>query len=369
MKIYIFKNIRYLFNFTALLFSILFLSSCEGEAESYDRNADIIKEIESGILNGVLTQDYTLDANVPYKLEGSFVVSTGATLTIPAGTQIEARKGGSNIFIAVLQGAKININGTASSPVVMSTYDGVQGGWGGVSIFGNAPSKGERSISANFYGGTNEEDNSGTISYLNIIGSGNNLASNENFNGLSLYGVGSGTTINNIALINGKDDGVEFYGGTVSITNLYLENNLDDSIDWTEGWNGSITNAYIVNNNVFSTAVEGDFVQEVGNQITFENPTIRNLTLIYTYNEESDIIDNKIALQFKSESGASISGLYIEGYDIDIDMADNGNISNVVIDGVTPDTTAISSTGYTLNSGNSSEKIDIDQWTWIRDSL
>ena len=363
------KKITTLFTIAVFTVSSLFLTSCQGDADTFELNADIIEDLDNGIMQGTLEQNYTLDADVLYKLERSFVVSPGVTLTIPAGTQIEAHKGGSNIFIVVLQGAKININGTAEEPVVMSTYDGEPGGWGGLSIFGGAHSNGVRSFNALFYGGDREEDNSGTISYLNIIGSGNNSTTDDNFNGLSLYGVGSGTTINNVAIINSKDDGVEFYGGTVSITNLYLEGNLDDAIDWTEGWDGTITNAYVANNGEFSAALEGDFEQvDEDSPEAFNNPTIDNLTLVSTSTSTVNT-----AIQFKNETGASITDLNIDGYDVDLDMADAGAVSNVLIDGSAADVTMISgdttTAQYTLNSGKDASPIDISTWTWIRRSL
>jgi hypothetical protein len=82
-----------------------------------------------------------------------------------------------------------------------------------------------------------------------------------------LYAVGSGTNIDNVAIINGTDDGVEFFGGTVSVSNFYLENNEDDSIDWTEGWNGSVNTVYVTHTiENFSTVIESDGVNN--------NPTI-----------------------------------------------------------------------------------------------
>ena len=107
-------------------------------------------------------------------------------------------------------------------------------------------------------------DSSGVIRYLQIAGTGAQINPESQYNGVSFYAVGSGTLVDNVAVVNGSDDGVEFFGGTVSATNLYLENNDDDAIDWTEGWNGSITNAYISNTvSGFSTVFEGD--KENGN--------------------------------------------------------------------------------------------------------
>lgn len=94
------------------------------------------------------------------------------------------------------------------------------------------------------YGGDVEDDNSGTIEYVVIRNSGYALDSEHEANGISLYGVGSGTTISNVYVVNGSDDGIEFFGGSVNIDHCIVEDCTDDSFDWTEGWNG--TAEYIV---------------------------------------------------------------------------------------------------------------------------
>ncbi|NVK10307.1 MAG: hypothetical protein HWD89_14750, partial [Tenacibaculum sp.] len=178
------------------------------------------------------------------------------------------------------------------------------------------------------------------IKNLVIKGTGAQINTESQYNGVSFYSVGSGTVVENIAVINGADDGVEFFGGTVSATNLYLENNEDDSVDWTEGWNGKVTNTYISHTIAgFSTAFEGDKVNN--------NPQFENLTAISTV--------GGTALQFKKTSGATITNIWLEGYDMNIDMKDGGPLANVVIDGEAASTTADYKTGT---------KVDISTWSW-----
>src|SRR5690606_8175670 len=147
-------------------------------------------------------------------------------------------------------GAKIDVKGTASAPVVMTSANGNPGDWGGLLLLGDAPTTeginavGE--VAGVVYGGTNPADNSGSIKYLVIEGAGAQINSESQYNGLALDGVGSGTVIDNVAILNGSDDGVEFFGGTVSVSNLYVENTEDDAVDWTEGWNGTLTNTYVL---------------------------------------------------------------------------------------------------------------------------
>ncbi len=309
----------------------------------------VIESLEDGTMNGTLTENYTLDVAIQYNLSGSFIIPDGLTLTIPAGTNILADNGGTDVYIAVLQGGKIEIQGTDSNPVIMTSLDGNPGDWGGLTICGNATTtagvNAEAEVGGFIYGGTDDTDNSGSIEYLVIKGTGAQINSESQYNGVSLYAVGSGTTLENIAVINGSDDGIEFFGGSATVTNIYLENNEDDAVDWTEGWDGDITNTYISHTIAgFSTAFEGDKVNN--------NPQFENVTAISTV--------GGTALQFKKESGATITNLYLEGYDTNIDMKDDGALTNVQIDGSDADISA----DYT-----SGTKIDISNWSWIEASL
>ena len=303
--------------------------------------------IETMPLVGSLTTDTTLDANVIYLLQGSLSVEAGATLTIPAGTVIIANADSgqeTETYIVVKKGAQIDIQGTESKPVVMTSTDQNPGDWGGLVILGDAVTTEGVDATAEVggftYGGNNNTDNSGSISYLIINYAGAQINAESQYNGLTLYAVGSGTTIDNVAMLNGTDDGVEFFGGTVNATNMYFENNEDDAIDWTEGWSGSVTNAYISHTIAgFSTAVEADGFNN--------NPQLINLTAIST--------QGGTALQFKKESGATITNLYMAGYDTQIDMKDGGALSNVQIDGAD---------GVADGDYSSGTQVDIASFAW-----
>jgi len=317
---------------------------------------NVLDNLELGIMQGTLQSDYTLSSSKSYQLEGAFLVADGATLTIEPGTNILAKAGGTDVYVAVLMGGKIEINGTSTLPVVMASKDSKPGDWGGLTICGKAVTSAGENATAEVggfkYGGSDPADNSGNIDYLVIKGTGAQINDESQYNGVSFYAVGYGTTVNNLAVINGADDGVEFFGGSVKVTNLFLQNNEDDAIDWTEEWNGEVTNAYIEHTiEGFSTAFEGDKDNN--------NPKFTNITAVST--------TGGTALQFKSTSGGTITGLHLKGYDVDLDMKDGGNLSNVTIDGSAADGSLISgeSSKYTLNSGKDSEPIDISGWTWV----
>ena len=300
--------------------------------------------LESTDLNGSLAEDRTLDSSKEYSLTGTFSVESGATLTIPAGTKIVSQAG-TDKYIVVQKGGMIDIQGTASAPVTMTSSNESPGDWGGLVIAGNATTTEGVDATAEVggikYGGSVDTDNSGSIEYLIINYAGAQINAESQYNGLTLYAVGSGTTIENVAMLNGTDDGVEFFGGTVSVTNMYLENNEDDAVDWTEGWNGTITNTYVLHSaEGFSTAAEGDGINN--------NPTFTNFTAVSSV--------GGTALQFKKESGATITGLSLAGYETTIDMKDNGPLSNIKIDGVDADPT---------NTYISAPSVDIAIFAWV----
>ncbi|MCO4821280.1 MAG: hypothetical protein KC469_04380 [Flavobacteriaceae bacterium] len=340
------------------------LTSCSSEDPAPivpGGNTEVLVNLEAGIMNGTLQESYTLDASVQYDLTGQFIIDAGATLNVPAGTQIIADNGGTDVYIAVLKGGSINVNGNASNPVIMSSINGNSGDWGGLTLCGEATTTAgldaEAEVGGFRYGGTDDTDSSGVIRYLQIAGTGAQINPESQYNGVSFYAVGSGTLVDNVAVINGSDDGVEFFGGTVSATNLYLENNDDDAIDWTEGWNGSVTNAYISHTVAgFSTAFEGD--KENG------NPTFTNITAISTV--------GGTALQFKKQSGGTITDLHLTGYAVDLDMKDGGALENVQIEGADADATLIAgeTTKYALNSGKDATPIDAETvFGWVNTDI
>jgi hypothetical protein len=234
------KILFYLFMSTAIIFA-----SC-GDDDPVEQ-----KPVEDKNLSGSITGTKTLDATVEYALVGPLLVEDGGVLNIPAGTTIKAKKGFSS-YILVLQGGKINVNGTAEKPVTMTAdiANAEQGHWGGLIINGKAPladakEKGSTEInSAYLYGGNVPNDNSGTITYLKLEYTGARSSANVEHNGLTLNGVGNGTKIENIYIPNGADDGIEFFGGSVNVKNLLVVNSDDDMFDFTQGYNGTLENCY-----------------------------------------------------------------------------------------------------------------------------
>jgi hypothetical protein len=192
-------------------------------------------------------------------LHGHVWVEDGAELHIEPGTLIWGDQGtGSNTAVLVIcKGAKIFAEGNASSPIIFTSVtdlgdwlgdseeDGT-GLWGGVVIMGDAPTnRGETHFEAfdieesrNTFGGENEEDNSGIFTYVSIRYGGMTLKPEKEINGLTLCGVGRGTTIHHVEVFQNSDDGFEWFGGTVNTKYLIAFNCGDDAFDYDYGYRG-----------------------------------------------------------------------------------------------------------------------------------
>ncbi|MFD1062840.1 multidrug transporter [Winogradskyella litorisediminis] len=316
-------------------------------------------------LSGTFTEDLNLDANNTYKLNGSLIMASGTTLRIPAGMTIEALAAGSNVYVAISAGAQIEAIGTANNPIVF-TSDAANpqaGDWGGIILLGNAPinsvtgsATATSEIASLPYGGTNAGDNSGTLRYVRVEYSGGSADGQSENNGFSFYGVGNGTIVEYIQAFEGKDDGIEFFGGTVNASFVSVVNSQDDSIDWTEGYSGTITNAHVQHGAEHDKGIEADgYNTDIGNNsspLFWSNPTVTNLTII---GNGSSTGNEAIRLRAGTQgtfTNVEIVG-FAEAFDLDGDagaMSDNPTGTHVLNGDLTA--TDLLFTDVTLNVKN-----------------
>lgn len=279
---------------------------------------------------GDISESVSLDASKVYKLSGLVKVKEGATLTVPAGTRIEG-VGGTSAAIIVEQGAKININGTASSPVIMTSglNNPSRGDWGGLVICGRATCNsggGMSEVGDVAYGGNNDSDNSGTIRYLRIEYSGAAFNSEKEYNGLSLFGVGNATTIEYVQIYENADDGIEFYGGTVTANHLVSSKIEDDLFDWTEGWRGGGQNWFGLNNGGFGNrGMECDNWSSDFAASPRANPTISNVTLIGSGDQGAE----PQALMLRAGTKGSIDNIVVKNWKTGIEVRSDESIANI----------------------------------------
>jgi trimeric autotransporter adhesin len=211
-----------------------------------------------------------------------------ATLTIAAGTEVLAEDSGT--FLLVQRGSRILAQGTKDAPIVFTTAlaEKTPGSWGGLLINGRAPhNKGcdvNGEAGTGTYSGDKEDDNSGVVSYVRIEWGGAQINPENEFNGLTLSGVGSGTKIDHVHVHGCNDDGFEWFGGTVNAKYLVSTGNGDDGLDWTSGFRGKIQFAVVQQYPTISSTdprgIEADNDRDNNLLEPISSPTFSNITLI-----------------------------------------------------------------------------------------
>lgn len=200
------------------------------------------------VLQGEIKSDMTLKAIDNNLLSGFVYVTDGVTLTIEPGTVIKGEKATEGSLI-VEPGGKIIAEGTVEKPIVFTSDQPAgsrtYGDWGGLILCGNAPVNattkpqiegGPRTT----YGGNKPEDNSGIVKYVRIEFAGYPLEPNKEINGLTLGGVGRGTTLEYIQVSYCGDDSFEWFGGTVNAKHLIAYKGWDDEFDTDYGYSGKL---------------------------------------------------------------------------------------------------------------------------------
>lgn len=289
-----------------------------------------IPNIPVKVIDFNIASDYIFHADSIYELAGRITVLDGATLTINAGTVIKGQPGtGANSSaLLIARGGVLNANGEANAPIIMtSTSDDiipgqiispnldpdVNGLWGGLIVLGNAPIaasasevqiEGIPSTDTNgLYGGSDAADNSGSISYLSLRHGGTNIGAGNEINGISLGGVGTGTTISHVEVVANQDDGIEWFGGTVDVSNALVWNAGDDALDTDQDWVGTCDNFIIVTPQGSAFELDGP---EGGNQATgvhtFSNGTV------YAGDDIDDLVD------WDDNTNAELQNVYFFGW-------------------------------------------------------
>ncbi len=246
------------------------------------------------VVTGFITANTTWTANKIWVLDQKVIVSSGVTLTIEPGTIIKGKEGSDALASALViaKGAKINAVGTAANPIIFtSILDNIKigeitgtnltntdkGKWGGVIILGNAKISAANgdvisqiegipaSESYGSYGGTDDADNSGVMKFVSIRHGGALIGAGNEINGLTLGGVGNGTVISDIEIVANLDDGVEFFGGTVNVTNVICAYGGDDGLDIDQNYAGTVTNFIVIQDVESDKGLEIDGTEGVTN--------------------------------------------------------------------------------------------------------
>ena len=348
--------------------------------------------VGDNILSGTLTGEQTLESK-EYILNGTVIVADGGRLNIPAGTTIKAREGFSS-YLLVAQGGKLYADGTADKPVIFTanTTSPVSGYWGGIIINGKAPISGQNAdksdtglteIDNSFkYGGNVDDDNSGSLTYVQICYAGARSTADIEHNGLTLNGVGSGTKIENIYVLESADDAIEFFGGTVNVTNLLAVNPDDDMFDFTQGYSGTLKNCYGVwENGYTSTEADPRGIEADGNldglyptHLRQSDFRVENMTIVNNAADKADNVDRmQDVIKIRRGAKAAIVNALVKGTggSIDlIDMSDSKGAGNA--DSSVSITNSLNLTGKKLNgtlntfaepAGNTGTDVSLFTWT------
>ncbi|MFI3279114.1 MAG: hypothetical protein SNG49_00210 [Rikenellaceae bacterium] len=270
------------------------MTSCSEESNENETPVDetTFTVADGEFLPAEVIGTVTIASGASVLLDGGLHVKDGGVLVIEPGVTITAQYDVANTdYIFVEQGGMIEADGgDAEGVIVMTSTKEELGAWGGLHICGYAPiNSGSDSLSeieSLPYGGSNADDNSGTLRYVRLEYTGYSYSEEQECNGVSFYGVGAGTTVEYVQAYHGSDDGFEFFGGTVNIKYCVVTSCSDDSFDWTDGWCGKAQFIVAYQQPVSEIGFDCDCLLECDNNgndnvaTPASHPVIANATLV-----------------------------------------------------------------------------------------
>ncbi len=325
------------------------ISGCfhdNGSSDSVGSSGSDEKTLSSSTIT--LTNDniYLLASGFPGTYIGNGDAADGdttnddaMTLVVEPGTLI---LGNEQEALMITRGSKIQAKGTATDPIVMTSKkqfdnwvaggDGTsgRGEWAGFALMGYAktnecgnPCDVEAEGNIGAYGGINDADNSGTIEYVVVRHAGNDIDGLGNeLNGFTLFGVGSGTTINHIQVHKGYDDGIEHFGSSDFMDHIVLTGNADDSFDWGQGYTGGAQFIVVKKaDDDADRAIEADNDKKNPEATPVSKPILANMTLMGPSNPGTEATGSD-GILLRRGTGAHIYNTIITGFPdacIDID--------------------------------------------------
>lgn len=326
---------------------------------------------------GEYTQDLHLTNNILWVLDGAVFVglknsadNTNAIFIEP-GTRII---GVDQSLLGISRGAKIYAEGQPHAPIVFTGVNtasnpqnpGQAGDWGGLTINGKAPintcttigqctAQGEGESGP--YGGDDPNDSSGVLRYVRVQFAGILFTDENELNGIAFQGVGRGTVVENIQVHANADDGVEFFGGTVNARNLVLTDIEDDSVDWTQGWNGLLQNGLVVQSGNLEIGadrgIEADNLESNNDAETRAEAWISHFTFIGR--------PDTTGATFRRGTGVKITNSIFTGFSNCIDIDDSATFANAGTPGALSGNTTIENT--ILNCNTNFVEEGGDPWT------
>lgn len=306
---------------------------------------------ENTILEGKISSDRTLKASYKYKIRGFVYVTGGATLTIEPGTTILGEKGtNTRGALVITRGSKIIADGTKDKPITFTSDQAnpQRGDWGGLVILGNATTNSSYNNQAGvgsveggvntveglgLYGGTNDDDNSGILRYVKVMYAGYAYLPDNELNGITLAGVGRGTTVDYVEVFKANDDAIECFGGAVNLKHTVFISTLDDDFDTDNGWHGNVQYGIVMRDSSIADVSKSESFESDndanGSALTPQTSGVySNITVVGPRATTSNV-GNSLFLagaQIRRNSSISIFNSVIMGYPTGILIdAKNGN--------------------------------------------
>jgi hypothetical protein len=286
-------------------------------------------------VEGDIATSRTLTADKNYLLKGLVTVKAGAVLTIEKNTTIYGDSA-SKAILLIEPGAKIMAEGTADEPIVFTSQaaEGLKraGDWGGLVLLGNAPvnipgGKGNiegilKTVSGTSFGGEDPTDSSGVLKYVRIEYAGVVLSQDNEVNGVTFGGVGSGTVVDYVQVRMALDDCFEFFGGTVNAKHLVCQWNQDDGFDFDNGYTGKLQYLVLQQDPAHvgeDNGIESDNDAQGSGNLPLTNPTIYNVTLC---GKNADVDNMQFGMLIRRNSRGTFGNVLIDGFESGLDIRD-----------------------------------------------
>lgn len=328
------------------LYALMILAVTANACSKSNDDEDIIIEPTDTVLQGSIGENITLTADKKWTLKGYVYITNGATLTIEPGTVIVGSTE-EKAALCVERGAKIMAEGTAEKPIVFTSGqpagERAPGDWGGVVLLGKAPTN--RTATPTIeggldrpYGGSDAQDNSGILKFVRIEFAGIAAFAGSEINGLTLGGVGAGTTIENVQISFGNDDGFEFFGGTVNAKRLISYATSDDDFDFDFGYIGNIQygiafkDPNTVDNGDDNNGIECDNDGSGSDLTPYTRPVLSNFTFVGPNNASTNV-RHKYGNRFRRASRFVLKNSIIMGYQQAGISLESNATAQAVVDG------------------------------------
>lgn len=300
----------------------------------------------TAVLSGVITANRTLTRDTLYRLSGHVIVSgPGVTLTIQAGTRIEADPA-ARAALSVRFGALLSAQGTRLEPIVMTcgAPTPAPGCWGGLTLNGaslinNGPFGGglvgcpqKVEAGGGIFGGCLIQHSSGSLQFVRVEFAGAPWpGSTTPAPAVALNGVGSGTLLDYLQVREALGDGVAVAGGTAQVRQLLVTRAAARGLSWTDGWRGKAQSLIIYRSQGTGPAIEGDNATSDPLATPRSHPTIYNVTI--SEDGTAGGTGYPPAILFRHGTGGELADLIVAGWrGVAVDINDAETCARVAAD-------------------------------------